>query len=359
MLQKGIELSDEKIGADILLISNKSEFPKTEFLYTSLPSRRYIHKSELEFLNHYDEIEKITYQFFTHTLSEGCCSTTEKTRVIGFDQDSDYIIKPWLREQKIDFVQKDSVIIGTDIALKPGEQISLLGKVFTISGKLNPTGTGLDHTIFMDINTSRDLAKNKFNKSVFKGNDPQDLVTSVYLKLKPQSSIHSLVENINATQDKVMATSKAESIEHIKLQIEAWRNIVIFLTVSILLLAIFSLYSRYDNMIRTRTKEIGYMKAMGMGNFQILMLCTLEIFMISMFSSFISSFLAIIAMPGITKYLKSAFAFPISDFNLEIIFFILLISALISVVLSFVSAWIPVFKISSMQPKDAMNRGQL
>lgn len=359
MLQKGIELSEEKIGADILIISSKSEFPKSEFLYTSDPTRRYIPYEDLKFLENYEEIEQINYQFFTHTLSEGCCTTDEKTRVVGFDQEDDYIIRPWLREQNIEFLKEDEVVIGTDIALRKGDQISLLGKVFTVAGKLNRTGTGLDYTIFLDMEQARKLAKEKFSPSVFKGREVEDLVTSVYLKLKPQASIHALTENINATQDRVMAISKADSIEHIKLQIQAWRGIVGFLTVAILLLAVFSLFSRYDAMIRGRTKELGYMRAIGMSHLQIMGSCVLEILILCGFSAIISGALVSFSTPSVIRYLQGHFNFPISDFNMELIFFIFGTSAVLSISLSLISGLIPTFKINSMQPKDAMNRGEL
>lgn len=359
MLQRGIELSEQKIGADILIISSKSEFPKAEFLYTSNPTRRYINYEDLKFLKDYDEIEKINYQFFTHTLSEGCCTTNEKTRVVGFEQEDDYILKPWLREQNIEILKDDEVVIGTDIALREGDQISLLGKVFTVVGKLNRTGTGLDYTIFLDMEQARTLAKSKFNPSVFKGKEVEELVTSVYLKLKPNASIHALVENINATQDKVMAASKADSVEHIKLQIQAWRGIVGFLTMAILLLAIFSLYSRYDAMIRGRTKELGYMRAIGMSHLQIMASCILEILMLCGFSAAVSGALVTFSVPSVIRYLQGNFNFPISDFNMEMILFIFLTSAVISISLSLISGLIPTLKIRSMQPKDAMNRGEL
>ena len=150
-LDAGFEQLSSRMGADLLIvpygvdIQNQSILLQGDFNHHTLP------REVLDFVQKLPGVTAASPQFYISTLSASCCD--KKVNIIGFDPNTDFTIKPWIRKTyKNDFIP-GSVIVGNDIQIENGEKIKFFDKEFTVVGTLEPLGNKLDQTIFADVET--------------------------------------------------------------------------------------------------------------------------------------------------------------------------------------------------------------
>ncbi len=358
ILSKGISESKKRVGADIMIISAKSKLGTKSFLYSGEFANKFIYKKDLDFLKKYSEIEKTTEEFFTHTLSAGCCTVGEKLRIVGIDQDTDFLIKPWLEEQGIKHFKDSQVLIGSDVAIPLGSKMGLLGAPFTLIGSLYRTGTGMDRTVFMNINVARKLAKKKMQKSIFEGHDPSELITALFIKLKPDSDPKIIAEKINNEQNIVIAASKAETITKMEKSLRGWQLVLVSIIFIVVLNSILSLFGRFSFLMKERKKEIGYLRALGISKQRIFLSLLAEIVIIALVGGFIGALIALIIMNPALELISKQFLTPKTTINLYNIVFIFILGPIIAFLIGTASGLIPFVKTAKMEPREAMAKGE-
>lgn len=360
VVKKGVQLSNQRIGADVLVIASNSEFEDSQFLYSSKPTTRYIAMEDLAFINNYnDEIDTMTEQFFTHTLKGGCCSVGETLRIVGINQETDFLIRPWLEEQNITRMADNQALIGDDVIYPLGARMGLLGHPFNLVGSLYRTGTGMDRTIFMDIHVARKLAKERIQKSVFKGRDTADLATSLYIRLKPGVNARNFADKINAAQDKVMATAKADTISKIEDSIYGWIMIVLSLILAIVLNCLLSLFGRFNGMMKERKKEIGYLRSFGVPKIRIFRWTLMEIGLLSLTGGVIASLSVLLTISPVLERISRQFTIPNATLSIPGILIVFVLGPVSAFALGVLSGIIPVVKSVLLEPREAMARGDV
>lgn len=88
-----------------------------------------------------------------------------ETVVVTFDQDSDFIVSPWLKERLKRRLKKGEAIVGHESFLNINLGLMeidsvLFGNTFRIVSSLDKTGTGLDNAIFISDENMEVIIKN-------------------------------------------------------------------------------------------------------------------------------------------------------------------------------------------------------
>ncbi len=345
------------MGADIIVMSTKSELDNKAFLFSGEFTDRYFPLEDVNFLKDYDEIDKITEEFFTHTLSAGCCTVGEKLRIVGINQDTDFLIRPWLEENDIKRLKDNEVLIGSDVALPLGSKLGLLGQPFILVGSMHRTGTSMDRTIYMNIDVSRKLAENKMQKSLFLGRSTDELVTSLFIKLKPNSDIDAIRDRINEEGTGVVAYSKAETISKLEDSIRGWNIVLISIIVVVLLNSILSLYGRFNYMMKERKKEIGYLRSLGMSKKKVLFSLLYEVLVIALIGGLFGSLIVLIVSNPVLDLISKQFMTPKTTINIYNILKIIVFGPVLAFIIGLCSSFTPIYNSSKMEPREAMAKG--
>ena len=129
--------------------------------------------------------------------SSDCCSAP--VQIIGFDEESDFVIAPWVEQNYKNKLAKDEIIAGSNLSIKVGEYLKLYGIDCKVVGKLSATGTGLDTAVYANKATIKHLIEGSKNVglSLVGEEDPDDVVSAVYIKVKKDSDISVVSSNIN------------------------------------------------------------------------------------------------------------------------------------------------------------------
>jgi putative ABC transport system permease protein len=78
--------------------------------------------------------------------------------IYGIDPETDFAVSPWLQKPLGSPLKPGEVIIGRDITGEVSTQITLGDRIYTIAGKLDPTQSPVDHTIFLPLDEAYSLA---------------------------------------------------------------------------------------------------------------------------------------------------------------------------------------------------------
>ncbi|MDC7302125.1 ABC transporter permease [Agathobacter ruminis] len=206
-LNNGLDSLNERLGADIIVLPKdaESEVDLQNLLLQGTPGYFYMDKSILNDLESIEGVDRISAQYFLVSANADCCSV--KVQIIGFDEETDFTIKPWLNESYQGVLKDDEIIVGSMLSTKVGHTLKLYGKEFLVVGKLEKTGTGLDTAVYTTGDTVKTLIEAAEDKgiSILSKQSPDDVISSVYIDVKDGYDIDTIVSDINLNNSEVKA----------------------------------------------------------------------------------------------------------------------------------------------------------
>ncbi|MEN6327737.1 MAG: FtsX-like permease family protein [Syntrophomonas sp.] len=360
MVQEGLNLSTQRLGADIIVLPDKARANAYQTLFTGEPANHYMSKSTGEELLKIPGIAEASPQFFTQTLTGGCCSYGEEIRLVGYDQKTDFILRPYFNERNISALKDNEVIIGSKVEAHLGNVVAILGKPFTVAGTLYATGSGMDKTIFLDIDTARRLAGNIPElQYLWKNAGPDALVSSVLIKIKNSADQDQIIETINQSGLGVQAVSTSETINNMRSQIDAIGKIIFGLCLAALVIAMLSLLGRFNSLARERKSEIGLLRAIGIQKKQVFHLLVNEAWIMAFTGGLAGSLLACICIIPVLNLLEKTFVLPAGIWNWALMLKGVSVGVAIAWLLGSLASIHPAVKSAGLDPQEAISRGEL
>jgi putative ABC transport system permease protein len=132
-----------------------------------------------------------------------CCAVSEMFIVV-YDPKTDFTIAPWLAKNLGRELKTGEVIGGHYIYVPDGaEYITLYGYNTYLVGNLEPTGTGMDQTMFMTLDTAVAMAKSSLTTALMTLSINPDLVSTVMVKVAPDADPHRVAIDISKNVDGV------------------------------------------------------------------------------------------------------------------------------------------------------------
>ena len=358
VIQSGMELSEKRMGADILIYPENANGTAEELLFTGAAEMVYMEEDPLMNEIPMKYVDKVTNEFYLQTIpGGGCCATNDIVRIIGIDRDNDFLLEPWFKEtNNVDFGESD-IILGSDIDIEAGDITTILGNVFQVKGTLYKTGTGLDQSLFIDINTARRLGKLNFSSNYFDNMDTEDIITSCFIKLKPGVAVEKFIDHFPADDLGVKVASVSDSRRQLQEQNTALLNVLGLFCGAIFLIALIALFSRYNAIILERKQETGYLRAIGMQKWKIIMLYLTEVGLQAAIGGIIGGVLGSIAFHSLLGKIAEIVVLPTGEWNTQILLLHLLGDIGVAIIISVLAVMIPALKNVSMDPQQTLTEG--
>lgn len=220
-LQNGLDSLEARLGADIIVAPKeaRSTADLESIVLEGTPGYFYMDAGNVEKVAARDGVEKVSPQYFLATVKAGCCSMP--VQVIGIDPETDFTIQPWIARSYSQELGLHDIVAGCNITGAPGAKILFYGVECTIVGKLDETGTSLDNAVFCNSATLKDLIRGSQDQgiSVLAENDPENIVSTIQVKVAEGYNVEDVVNDINlhvrgvwATQSRAMTSGVADSI---------------------------------------------------------------------------------------------------------------------------------------------------
>ena len=193
---QGLERGRQRLGADLLVVPGNATVDPDKALFAGSPLNVYMDGKYADQARKIPGVRRVESQFFTQSLKLECCSLGTESRLIGIEDRVAHRLAGMSPEGR-EKLEPDEVIIGSELLGgigKPGALIELLGDIFRLAYRLEPTGTALDHSILMRMDSARDLAaKSEALKPVWQeAGNPHRLISALLIEVDDTSRLQEI-----------------------------------------------------------------------------------------------------------------------------------------------------------------------
>jgi putative ABC transport system permease protein len=296
-----IKVTSDRLGADILIVPSGSRGAAEDVLLENRVKSFYMDRAVLDKVRKIKDIEDLTTQTYLVSIGGECCDVPE-TIVVAFNQDSDFIIKPWLSKSLGRRLKKGEALVGSESAMNISVGLTdvdshLFGNMFKMVGVLEKTGTGLDTAIFIDESNMEDILRK--GKAKLRPGEISIIFARVKKGVDPTKvagDITDSVMEVNAVARKDIGKGILTTLRDL--------NRIFFVTVAMAsVLSIFLVWAVFSAIANERAWEIGIMRAIGARESHVSRLFLIEV----LFIGGVGSIIGIAAGTTISLFLAKHF----------------------------------------------------
>ena len=322
-LRNGMHSLANRMGADIIVVPEGYDSKIRGAILRGEPNTFFLDKSVVEKIRKIEGVEIATPQLFIATLSAGCCSFP--IQVIGFDSDTDFVVKPWLATQAKLPLEKGEVLVGHNIVGDMHEHVKFFNQEFIIRGRLAKTGMGFDNTVFVNFEEARRLAKEYEKILKLEDKDHENMISCVMIKVDNSVDpveIQNNIRNEFAGQGVYPLLSQS-MMNEVSTSTQDMIKYVYILIALVWLLVFLVLTLVYSITIKERKREFATLRILGASKKHLRRIILSEIFTINISGAACGSVLGLIISILFGTWFSQSFKMPFlapNDLTLAIIF---------------------------------------
>ena len=361
-VNQGLALSRERLGADAILVPKYASVKGDDLLFTAIPENIYMPVEVVEQAKELEGVAASSPQFYCQTLALGCCDPGEEARIIGYEPTSDFILKPYLPENQKNGITSSELIVGHNYEDDDlvGYNYMILGRKFQVVSMLEPTGTGMDSTFFMDWRTAQDMClESEVLRENWTDKDPHDYISVIMIKFADGVDPEAFVKQVEESGMEAKCLLTGETISSLQGQLEVTMQVMFALWAASLLIAVLSLVGRFNALAKERKKEIGLLRAIGLKKGQVFGLIIGETCTMALMGGILGSAVALLCMNPVIGLLKDVFKLSPSVWTGSLALLCGAAGVGLAAVLGFASAVSPAWKSASMDPQSAITQGEV
>jgi len=256
-----VKTASARLGADVIVVPSGSRGAAEDVLLENTVKTFYMDRALVEKIGQVEGIESLTYQTYLASIVGQCCDVPE-TVVVAFNQDTHFVIKPWLSKVLGRRLRKGEALVGSESAMNISVGLTevdsvLFGNMFRMVGVLEKTGTGLDTAIFIDESNIADILTK--GKTALKHGE----VSIIFARVKRGEDPSEVAGRIEDSFIEVDAVARKDIGRGILATLRDL-NRVFIVTVSLAgVLSIFLVWAVFSAIANERSWEIGIMRAIG------------------------------------------------------------------------------------------------
>jgi putative ABC transport system permease protein len=194
--QNSLNAGIQRLGADLIVVPAGAEHTVESALLMGQPTGVWMPAANLNKIAAIPGVDRASPQIFLASVyGAPCCSASEMFMVV-YDPKTDFSVTPWLKHKPQGGLSRGDVIGGSCIFVPKGEQgITLYGDTMKLVANLEPTGTSIDQTLFMTMETAQDMAGSPAAASE-PLTIPADSISAIMVKARPGVYVHGIAGQI-------------------------------------------------------------------------------------------------------------------------------------------------------------------
>ena len=353
--QSSLDRGLERLGADILVLPEGAEAKMESAVLMGKPARMWMPSDTLGKVLAVDGVDKASPQIYLQSLLERPLLRGGRDVHGGLRPEDRLLGHTVARQGTGPRPQQGRGHRGTNVFVPEGEQyIMLYGYNLDLKGTLEPTGIGIDGTLFMTQETADELARWSAKTAVQPLAVPPDSVSSVLVKVAPGVDRHAVAAQIQKEVDGVVALETPNLFGTFRQQMMGllWLLLVMlglaYIVAAVLIGLVFSMAAH------ERRREMALLRASGATPFFIFRTLWTEAVVVAAAGGVIGVIVSSLAVLLLRNYLAGAlhmpFLFPSAGTFLAIVAAALGLSLLTATL----AVLVPARRISRVEPALAM-----
>lgn len=261
-LSAGLSTVRARLGADLVVLPQGFESSYQAVLLSGEPNFFYMDESVLDSVSSVRGVERATAQVFLTSLSAECCSS--KLQLIGFDESTDFIVRPWLSESLGRALGEGELVVGNFVSVEKGK-IRLFGEDFPVAAKLSPSGTGLDTSVFANGETMRTLQRLAAERTFTAPSESEvrGKVSAVLVKVADGFDPFNVATSIRLKERDVQVLTGEGVVSNVSKSIGAFGSTFAVFAVLIFISSLATLSVVFSFCVLQRRKEWAVLRALG------------------------------------------------------------------------------------------------
>lgn len=360
-VNRGLQLSRQRLGADAILVPKYASATGSDLLFTAIPENIYMSVETLEQARQLPGVAAATPQFYSQTLDLSCCDAGAQVRIVGYEPETDFILKPYLQLEGRPAPGADELIMGSNYDSDfLDKRYLLLGKGFQVVNQLQPTGTGMDDMYFVHMDTVRQLClSNPYVSKDWKDMDPYGVISVIMVRLEDGVNPEAFQQQVESSGMDARCILTGDTISALQGQLRVTMQVMFALWLASLLIAGLSLAGRFNALARERKKEIGLLRAMGVKKGRVFGLILGETCTMALLGGVLGSAAAMVLMNPVIQALREAFKLSPAVWTPGLALLCALTGVALAGILGFAAAFVPAYQSASLDPQTAITRGEL
>jgi len=353
--EDSLKLARERLGADIIVVPRGAETPLQDAILMGNPVHCWMPASNMTEIAAIPGVLTVSPQLYLATLVGASCCAVPEMFLIAYDPATDFTLRPWL-EENLDGELVLGQAIGGAFVFLPAGQDSILayGYEVDLRGNLEPTGTGLDRSMFFTFETAREIARLSYTQAVRPLEIPPDSISAVLVRVDAHADPHAIAQEIARRLPDVTPMESTNLFQTQRAQIRGLLRSVVALTAIIWVLAVALVAVLFSIAVNERRRQIGVMRALGATRLAVLRAILAEGVLLTLGGGTTGVVMAALAVylfrPLIMSLMAAPFLFPALPGLLALVLQALG-ATLVSIILT---ALVPALRISLTDPAVAM-----
>ncbi|MDE3088028.1 MAG: ABC transporter permease [Chloroflexota bacterium] len=357
-VQNSLDVGLARLGADLIVVPQGQQVSAQEAFIVGQPTTFYMDAQVEPRVRTLPGVARASAQVFVQTLRNASCCIGEFF-LVSFDPNTDFTISPWLSARlggrKL---RADEIIVGDRILLHPGETAIFYGTPFTVADELESTGLGLDRTVFMPIDSMRQMIAASPARAEKPLTIAPNQISAVLVQAQPGSNPKDVAEAIEQQIAGVQAFTASQMNLAISQQFSGLFGIILGVTVGLWLMSLIVIALVFSLIVNERQREIGLLRAMGARQGFIFCMLVGEATLLTGLAGAIGLAVSVVLLVGFEGRFEQQLHIPFLWPNaLEAITLIGLLMGL-ALVSGAAAASQPARRISRLEPYEAIRQGE-
>jgi len=262
--RNSLHVAKERLGADIIVVPAGTEHAMENAFLMGVPAAAWMPRNSLDRIAATPGVEAVSPQLFLSTLRGALCCSVPEMFLVAYDPATDFTLKPWLEEHLEDGLHLGEAVGGAFVYVPadPGT-ILVYGYEIDLKRSLEPTGTGLDQSMFFTFETANEIARLSSVQAEQELTIPGDEVSAVMVKLSPGADTHQVAQQIQQTLPQVATVESTNLFHSQRVQITGLLRSVLVLLGVAWLLAVALIGMVFSMAVNERRRHIGVLRALG------------------------------------------------------------------------------------------------
>ncbi len=350
-----LQLANQRLGADIIVVPNGAQTGVETALLMGKPTDVWMDRRVADQVARVQGVAAVSPQLYLASLDNAACCSVSQMFIVAFDPQTDFTVTPWLTERLGRGLNIGEAVGGTYVFTPSGEEfIKLYGYLLTLKGNLEPTGTGLDRTLFLTFNTANDIARLSVSRAERPLDVPQDKISTVMVRVAPGADPVGTAVRIMQEVPSVTPIPSPNLFLNYRKQIESIIGIVGFVLFIALGSAILLIGVVFSMAVNERRREIGMLRALGARQGDIIVFLLSEANVLALAGGLAGTGIAAMGVYLFRNLIISSLSVPFLLPSLQTLGAWIVGGLLVALVSVSAAALVPIVRISRLDPAIAM-----
>jgi putative ABC transport system permease protein len=354
---ESIQQEIARLGADIIVVPEQNYAEGEAVLLRGEPSTFFFNSSVTGEIEMVDGVSQTAPQIYIATMPADCCSAL--VQLIAIDPSRDFTISPWLAQHRNEPLGKDEIIIGSELVADTGSTQYFYGHPFRVAGKLEPTGTGVDVSVFLREEDARVMADESGSVAYETVEIPRGKISAVLVKVKNPADAATTASLIETRVGGVRAITPQHLISTVATRLDATLRMLDLAAlvaglISLLLITLISMMAASERM-----REIGILRALGATRIRIFSLIIGESVIIALAGGILGVAVSAGLLLSFENYLSVTLAIPLTVPAAGSLLFSAAAAVILTAGIGGVAAFFPAVIATGTEPYSAIRSGEL